>query len=109
MSDPVCTNKCYCDIPREKLAELVQLRFIQHIPTADLMRRAKTHEDREEIAVVALLDVPKEELVKILALENPLKMPHWLECHKSIRQQLAEEGLALRGVAPTDPGPAQCN
>lgn len=107
MPDKVRTNKCYCDIPREKLAELVQQHYIQHIPTTDLMKCAKTDEEREDIAVVALLDVPKDELIKILSLENPLKMPHWLECHKYIRQQLAEEGLNLRGVVPTDPGPAQ--
>ncbi|MCG3176479.1 MAG: hypothetical protein MOGMAGMI_01434 [Candidatus Omnitrophica bacterium] len=107
MADKVHTNKCYCDIPRDKLAQLVQQHYIQHVPTTEMMRCAKSDGEREDIAVVALLDVPREELVKLLTLENPAKMPHWLECHKYIRQQLAEEGLCLKGVTPTDPGPAQ--
>lgn len=93
------TDKCYCDIPRERLSYLVQQHFIQHVPTAEIMKRMRTDEEREEVAVVALLDVPREELIRILALENPKKLPHWLDCHNCIRQELAQEGLRLRGAA----------
>ena len=98
MPEKVHTNKCYCDIPREKLAYLVQQHFIKHIPTTELMKRMTTDEEREELAVVALLDVPKEELLALLSLENPKKLIHWLDCHKFIREELSQEGLRLRGV-----------
>lgn len=92
------TDKCYCDIPRERLAYLVQQHFIHHIPTAELMGRMENEQQREEVAIVALLDVPKDELPRLLILEDLKKFPHWLDCHAHIRQILAEEGLYLRGV-----------
>ena len=98
MSSVLHTDKCYCDIPRHRLAYLVQEHFIRHVPTPEIMKAMSTAQEREEVAVVALLDVPKDELVRILELERPEQLPHWLECHKNIRSQLAEEGLFLRGV-----------
>lgn len=99
MENAVLTDKCYCDIPRPRLAYLIQERFIRGVSTVELMNRMTTPEEREEVAVVALLDVPREELPGLLTLKEREKLPHWLECHKNIRLQLAEEGLFLRGVA----------
>lgn len=99
MDERVHVSKCYCDIPRERLAYLVQQRFIHHVSTTELMGQMQTAEEKEDVAVVALLDVPRDELVPILELENPKKMPHWLDCHNYIREVLAEEGLKLRGLA----------
>lgn len=97
MSEKVHVSICYCDIPRERLAYLVQQRYIHHVPTTELISRMQTPQEKEEAAVVALLDVPRPELVEILSLENPKKLPHWLDCHNYIRQLLADEGLMLRG------------
>ena len=98
MDERLRTDKCYCDIPRHRLAYLVQEHFIHHVPTPEIMNRMNTPEEREEVAVVALLDVPQEEVVRMLELERPEKMLHWLKCHENIRMQLAEEGLFLKGV-----------
>ncbi len=98
MDQVVHTNKCFCDIPREKLAYLVQQHFIHHVPTTELMEHVHTEGEKEEVAIVALLDVPKDELTKLLSVEDPKKLRHWLDCHYEIRRQLAEEGLYLRGM-----------
>jgi hypothetical protein len=94
--DRVRTGKCYCDIPREVLGYLAREHFVNDVPTQELMTQVQGDEWREWVAIVALLDVPQAELLPMLELENPLKLPHWLGCHQTIRQTLADEGVVLR-------------
>jgi hypothetical protein len=71
---------------------------MRQVSTVELMKQMATDQEREEVAIVALLDVPREELEKCLSLKERDLLPHWIECHNYIRQELALEGLLLRGV-----------
>lgn len=95
VSGVVHTDKCYCDIPRPWLGYLITQHYVHKIATPDLIAQLESPEQKEWAAVVALLDVPREDLVNHLKLEAPEKMPHWLACHENIRTQMAEEGLKL--------------
>lgn len=94
-SGVVHTGKCYCDIPREWLGYLITQHYVHKVPTPELMAQLDTPEQKEWLAIVALLDVPRQHLLDHLRLEAPEKMTHWLACHESIRFELAQEGLSL--------------
>ena len=89
-------SQCFCDIPRAKLHELVRRRFVQGIPTMELMKQMKTEKGREDVATVALLDVKKEDLVKNVEVDDPEKLKHLLACHSDAKEMLAKEGFDIR-------------
>jgi len=89
-------SACYCEIPREKLFELVRRRFIDGTATQELMKEMPTEKDREYLATVALLDVKEEDLVEMVEAKDPSRLRHILGCRAGTKQILKNHGLYVK-------------
>jgi hypothetical protein len=81
-------GSCYCHVPMHELERWARRRYIEGVPTLELLRTAPRPRDRAVIAMVALLDVPDEEARRIL---RPRATPRCnvLQCREHVMQWLA--------------------
>lgn len=91
--DKIKISTCFCQIPVEKLTQLVRMRFIEGVPTQELMKRMESAKDREYLATVALLDVKEDVLEEVVQAEDPSLMTHLLSCRAMAMEILEHEGL----------------
>lgn len=89
-------SSCYCKIPLKKLVRLTRMRFIDRIETEEIMNRLTSQEDRECLAVVALLDVNEKDLVHLIEAENPNQLQHFLSCRSRTKEILERYGLEVK-------------
>jgi len=88
-------SRCYCEIPKVTLTELVRKHFVEGIPTTTLMKEMHSREERENVATVALLDVDQDELIENVRMDKPEKLNHLLSCHAQAKKILAKEGFSI--------------
>ena len=86
-------KSCFCQIPLEKLIDLVRLRFMDGQETTELMNRLTSQKDREYLATVALLDVPEKDVVDMVEVDNPALMNHLLACRARTLEILEHYGF----------------
>ena len=92
-------SRCFCQITLRDLKPWARLKYVEHVPTLRLLQMAKGAEEREAIGIVALLDVPDDEVIRML---SPLSQAHCniLACRDHVRDW-------LRGMVSTLQ-PAEC-
>lgn len=88
-------TSCFCDIPVEKLVRLVRKRYVEGIATGKLMRQLRSKKEREYLATIALLDVKKNDLVKIASSEDPSIYTHLVSCYLAAKETLKKEGVKV--------------
>jgi len=75
-------KNCFCHHGPLNLIKWVKRRYIDHIPTVELIAAAQSQEDIEAIALVGLIDVPETVLLESMSdVERHDK--HILECRAS--------------------------
>lgn len=87
---------CYCHIPLKKLVQLVRLRYVQGVPTEELMKSMKTKEEKEYLTAVALLDVKQRDLVQMVEIESPSQLKHLLDCRSHTKEILEGHGISIK-------------
>lgn len=60
----------FTDFPLSELRDWMIMRYIDHIPTVELIHLAKNVEEREEIALVSLLDLDDDTLFSIMPMSE---------------------------------------
>ena len=85
---------CYCQIPENKLKELARLRFIEKVPTEEMMKQCKDEKQREFVATIALLDVELKDLPAAIP-DNPQLLRHLIDCRDHALDILNAEGIIL--------------
>ncbi len=93
-------HHCYCEIPEEVLKRIAFLRYVEGVPTEDLMARAGSQKEREFIATVALLDVDPEKLPSLVETERPDLLTHLHDCRAHILSFLELYGIRVKGNEP---------
>ncbi|MEH6825836.1 MAG: hypothetical protein V7629_18230 [Motiliproteus sp.] len=73
---PCKTLGCQGSYDFEHVAVMAKKRFIEGIDTITLMQEAKTEREKEEIVLIALLNIEDEQIKQI-----QLACPHQLTCH----------------------------
>ena len=88
LQDPLAPRHCFCQLPMRELRRWARKRYLEHTPTLELLALAKRPGQQEAVRIVALLDVPDEELVRLL---GPLGRPgcRVLECRDAVKRWLA--------------------
>jgi len=89
---------CYCQLPMERLLAWVRCKQAG-ATTVELMRAAHDEQDREMIAVVALLDVDEATLAEAM---SDISLPEHsaLHCREELKRRLATgQSPRRRGVA----------
>jgi hypothetical protein len=80
-------HHCFCRIAIGELRRWARMKYIEHVPTMDLMALAKNPRQKEAVSIVALLDLPDDVVIRMLA---PLAKPDCriLACRDHVRQWL---------------------
>ncbi len=84
---PISPRACFCHIPLRDLRRWARKRFVEGRETVDLLRMATRPRDRAAVCVVAMLDVPDDEVVRLL---GPRTQPgcQVLTCRDHVRKWL---------------------
>lgn len=82
-------TRCYCQVPLENLRFWLARRVRGSKTTMDLLAEAETPEEREEIGIVALLDVDDATFVDVMSSVG-LPTEHMLACRAELREILSE-------------------
>ena len=73
----------------EKIAEFARKRFVEGIDTVSLMSQAESQQEKEEIALVSLLDVDNHQ-IRDLRLSCPYdRKCRIMSCRKRLRKMIA--------------------
>jgi hypothetical protein len=59
-------RRCFCQVAIDELAGWARKKYLDRIPTLDLLRMAQDPRQREAIGIVALLDVPDDEVIRMM-------------------------------------------
>lgn len=80
-------GECFCRIPPEFLVRLVRAKFIERVPTVDLLKKCADERERRYVNTIALLDVPEAEVREMLK-DEPVFLAHFLDCRRHALQAL---------------------
>ena len=81
---------CFCQVPDEEMRPWVEKRYVDHIPTMELLQSTEDAHDKEVISIVSMLDVDDDTLVSTMA-EVDMPDSHIIACREKVRHML---GLA---------------
>ena len=80
-------NHCFCETPLDELRQWAYRKYHQGMTTQALMAQASSEREREMVAIVALFEVPEEELLRIMgSVDKPEH--HILHCREYFRDLL---------------------
>lgn len=80
------------------LIDLARERFHRQVPTVELMKRQRSRAAKRLVATVAMLDVPREALERMLAA-CPGELARTLADRRQLVRQLTEEGILVPQAA----------
>lgn len=87
-----CSNpKCIGNYDFEKIAYYALRRFVDGINTIELMETAKTDREKEEIALVCLLDINDDELVNLELSCRYSGVCKTVDCRKRLKKLIDAE------------------
>jgi hypothetical protein len=80
-------HRCFCRVPIADLRRWARKKYVEQVPTMDLLAMAKTRRQKEAVSIVALLDLPDDQVIRML---TPLARPgcHILACRDHAKQWL---------------------
>ncbi len=98
----ISPSHCFCHIPPRDLRRWARKRVVEGRETMDLLRMARRPRDRAAVCVVAMLDLPDDEVQRLL---GPRTQPgcQVLTCRDHVRKwldhmlQVEKRGLARGG------------
>lgn len=73
---------CFCHYSPNNLIKWIRRRFIENIPTIELINNAESAEEVEAISLVGLIDVKENDLLNIMS-DVEKENSHILECRAS--------------------------
>ncbi len=81
---------CFCQVPDEEMRPWVEKRYVDHVPTMELLKSTDNAHDKEVISMVSMLDVDDDTLLGVM---SDVDMPgdHILDCRETTRRKLGLE------------------
>src|SRR3989338_3439213 len=95
MTSHIRPHICYCQIPWDRLEQIARRRFVDGIPTNQLMGQFTDPHDKEYLAAIAILDVPAGEL-KAVVPDDPDLLMHLQDCRGHVKDALKKAGVLIR-------------
>lgn len=103
-------GNCYCPIPLDFLIRIVREKFIDRIPTIEIIKEYPGERERQFVETIALLDVPEADVRKLFK-DDIVFLAHFLDCRKHALQILNGKVPDLGAHLRPDKGlslPARC-
>lgn len=81
---------CFCNISMDLLRKWFIKRHVEAIPTVQLLETAESEADKEAICAVAMFDIDRDSMLKIM---GDVKLPdnHIVHCSAKVQQELEFE------------------
>jgi hypothetical protein len=81
---------CFCQVPEEEMRSWVEKRYIDHVPTMELLQSTDDLHEKEVISIVSMLDVDEDTLLNTM---SDVDMPddHIIDCRENVRRLLGLE------------------
>ena len=83
---------CFCNISMDLLRKWFIRRHVEGVPTVQLLEMAESKVDKEAICAVAMFDIDKDSMLKIMANLN-LPDNHIVRCSATVLRGLEFELL----------------
>jgi len=80
-------KNCFCQILPEELLFWARKRYMENIPTLDLLNSVRDSRQKEIISIVALLDADDESLLEMMSDVN-LPDHHILHCREELKKMI---------------------
>jgi hypothetical protein len=84
-------KNCFCQVSPEELLFWARKRYIENIPTLDLLNSVHEARQKEIISIVALLDADDESLLEMMGDVN-LPDHHILHCREEVKKMIKLAG-----------------
>ena len=80
-------HRCLCRVAIGDLRRWARKKYVEQVPTMDLLAMARSRRQKEAVSIVALLDLPDDVMIRML---TPLAKPgcRILACRDYVRQWL---------------------
>lgn len=82
---------CFCQIAPEELLFWAHKRYVENIPTIDLLNSTHDARQKEIISIVALLDADEKSLLEMMGDIN-LPDHHILHCREELKKMMKLTG-----------------
>ncbi|MFW2371651.1 MAG: hypothetical protein ACN4GM_00905 [Gammaproteobacteria bacterium] len=88
------TSNCLHDLDFEHLAYYAHQHYIEGVQTIELMEKANSEKEKEEIALVALLDVQTNVSIELSHHQPHENVGHLTDLKRVLQQYIQGEGLS---------------
>lgn len=80
-------HRCFCRVAIGDLRRWARKKYVEQVPTMELLAMAKNPRQKQAVSIVALLDLPDDVVIRIL---TPLTKPgcRILVCRDQVKQWL---------------------
>ena len=82
-------KNCFCNIPMNLLRKWYLKRYLECIPTLELLEIAECDSDKEAICAVAMFDITEEIMLDLMGDIN-LPEHHIVHCRADVRTELEQ-------------------
>jgi hypothetical protein len=88
-------RRCFCKVPRDRLELLARQKYLEGLPTVDLVKASGSAVEREEVMAVCLLNLPPDRLRDILSRDPEEVIRHTLQCQQDAIRYLRDQGIPV--------------
>ena len=83
---------CFCQIPESELLHWVKRRYLERVPTIDLLDSTDDPHEKEVISIVSMLDVDEGTMLELM---GDVDMPahHIVHCREHVKKLLGLDAL----------------
>ena len=83
---------CFCQIPDSELMHWAKMRYLEQIPTLDLLDATDDPHEKEVISIVSMLDLDEDTMLELM---GDVEMPthHIVHCCARVKKMLGLDAL----------------
>lgn len=79
----------FCDHAFAQLQRIAEAKYIEHVPTIELLKQARDADERDAIGIIALLEVDDAVVEGLLQDPDHSHQCEVLRCRRLLRRQLS--------------------
>lgn len=82
---------CFCEYDLDDLIDVGYKRYVKNIPTVELMEKAISEKEKDEICLISMLDIDEDNLAEVMGDLIVDEKCHILSCRRLLRKQIGKK------------------
>ena len=82
---------CFCKYDIDELIHIGRKKYLEKIPTVELMKEATSRKEKDEVCVISMLDIDDEKLEEVMANKVTDKKCNVISCRQMLREQIKKK------------------